>query len=171
MPVAVLPTPTGPKPLGRLSMVNIPEERTPGRGRTSVVSYAEEDRGYGSQCWIWQGALNYKGYGLLVLKGKLYRAHRYYYERQNGGIPKGLQIDHLCWQRACVNPAHMEVVTPSEHNRRHSRTRFTLEIAREIRAFRRQGISASELGERYGVTKQYINRIVSEALWREAGSH
>lgn len=53
-----------------------------------------------------------------MVDGRLVRAHRFSYERAVGPIPAGLQIDHLCRVRACVNPAHLEPVTCGENVRR-----------------------------------------------------
>lgn len=64
-------------------------------------------------CWNFS-AVNYKGYG--VFDGGC--AHRVAYQWFVGPIPAGLHIDHLCFNRSCVNPAHMEPVTVSENTRR-----------------------------------------------------
>lgn len=64
-------------------------------------------------CWIWTGALS-KGYGCFVVQQrptKCVRAHRYSYESIVGPIPDGLTIDHLCGNKSCVNPSHLEPVT------------------------------------------------------------
>lgn len=65
-------------------------------------------------CWPWGGARTAAGYGVLG-RGRrgegLAYAHRVAYESRRGPIPEGLQIDHLCRNRACCNPAHMEAVT------------------------------------------------------------
>ena|SRR3990167_3261492 len=67
-------------------------------------------------CWNWKGS-RIQGYGYFRL-GKWRRAHRISYEWSKGKIPNGLQIDHLCRNRSCVNPNHMELVTLQENVKR-----------------------------------------------------
>jgi hypothetical protein len=69
-----------------------------------------------SGCWVWTGALNWKGYGSF--KGT--SAHRFPYAWFVEPIAAGLTVDHLCRNRACVNPAHCEAVSDSENKRRAS---------------------------------------------------
>ena len=64
------------------------------------------------KCWLWTGGNNGVGYGKVYMKGKLVYAHRYSYEIANGEIPRGYEIDHLCKVVSCVNPNHLEAVTP-----------------------------------------------------------
>lgn len=64
-------------------------------------------------CWHWTGRTNARtGYGYLWWDGRRQGAHRVAYELAKGAIPVGMQIDHLCRNRACVNPSHMEPVPP-----------------------------------------------------------
>lgn len=70
------------------------------------------------QCWFWLGTTNEDGYGFIRLDGKTLAAHRVYYEHYVGPIPEGLEIDHLCKNRSCVRPEHLEPVTHLENIRR-----------------------------------------------------
>ena len=69
-------------------------------------------------CWNWTAAKTKAGYGLVGFRGGLLYVHRIAYEEFVGPIPDGLTIDHLCRNRACCNPVHLEVVTLSENARR-----------------------------------------------------
>ncbi len=71
-----------------------------------------------SGCWLWQGALNGSGYGRLGVDYHLVRAHRFSYEHFIGLIPSGMEPDHLCRNRACVNPDHLELVTSRQNTLR-----------------------------------------------------
>lgn len=70
------------------------------------------------ECWPWLGTIGATGYGEFSIRHRSYLAHRMAYMFMRGAIPDGLHIDHLCRNRKCVNPDHMEPVTMEENTRR-----------------------------------------------------
>ncbi len=86
--------------------------------RDLLEGIATQSRLDASGCWSWTGNVNEHGYGRMNLGGAPERAHRVAYRLFVGLIPEGMTIDHLCRNRACVNPQHMEVVTRGENVRR-----------------------------------------------------
>jgi hypothetical protein len=71
-----------------------------------------------SDCLIWRGAQNTKGYGCFAVNGVSQLVHRLAWEDVRGPIPDGMTIDHICRVRNCVNVEHLELVTIAENNRR-----------------------------------------------------
>jgi hypothetical protein len=69
-------------------------------------------------CWLWTGPVLQNGYGRLCVRSQPHYAHRISHEMLIGPIPDGLEIDHLCRVRNCVNPDHLEAVTHAENLRR-----------------------------------------------------
>lgn len=63
-------------------------------------------------CWLWRGARLLNGYGQTLLNKRHQYVHRVSYALAKGPIPHGLHLDHLCRTKLCVNPAHLEAVTP-----------------------------------------------------------
>ena len=83
--------------------------------------WSRVDKNTASGCWEWQGPLHETGYGLIGAGGRggaILRTHRVSYELLVGPIPEDLHLDHLCKNRKCCNPDHLEAVTQAENNRR-----------------------------------------------------
>lgn len=71
------------------------------------------------QCWTWEGAKNGNGYGNFSLhKGITGQPYRFSYSLVHGAVAENLEADHLCRNRECVNPDHLEMVTHKENNAR-----------------------------------------------------
>ncbi len=104
-----------------------------------------------SGCWIWMGNVSPTGYGQIqqTSQRKMLLVHRVAYELFRGPIAEGLQIDHLCSVRCCINPNHLEAVTPLENTRR--------SIARNGGHWERK-ITHCPHGHTYDTKNTYINR-------------
>lgn len=71
-----------------------------------------------NSCWEWIAGIGKDGYGRFRLNERINLAHRLSYEHFKGKIPKGLDLDHLCRNRKCINPEHLEAVTRKINIRR-----------------------------------------------------
>jgi hypothetical protein len=140
-------------------------------------------------CWLWTGALNNKGYGLIAFRTARrhsLRAHRVAWMLERGEIPEGMQVCHRCDVRNCVNPDHLFVGTVADNNGdmmekdRHRAGRhigaanphakLTAAQVLTIRAEAESGTARRLLVERFGVSKAQIARIVARRNWADASS-
>jgi hypothetical protein len=81
-----------------------------------MTQWREDER---TGCWVWQGMVSDRGYGLVKIGGKHRKAHRVMWEMYNGAIPAGNETHHECENRRCINPGHLVVVSKAEHLRLH----------------------------------------------------
>ncbi|MGP9528593.1 HNH endonuclease [Glutamicibacter sp. AOP5-A2-18] len=66
-------------------------------------------------CWIWKGPVKPNGYATVSMHGKNWYVHRLSYALEYGSIPDGLELDHICHNRKCVNPDHLQAVTHKQN--------------------------------------------------------
>jgi hypothetical protein len=122
-------------------------------------------------CWIWTGSKTRDGYGVMVIGRRQFRAHRVSYAEFNRPLVDGEIVCHRCDNPACVNPAHLFAGTPKQNTADmiakgrkgvvadHPLWRISHQDRETIRALRSEGLTLSEIGERYGVAFQTISDI------------
>lgn len=130
------------------------------------VKWIEEDRGFETPCWVWQGYIAPNGYG----KSRAAKfAHVAQWEITNGPVPDGLELDHLCRVPACVNPSHLEAVTHAENMRRAPRCVMNEESVAEVRRLLATGMMGKEIGQRLGVHPRIVSSIKCGKAWVGVG--
>lgn len=114
-------------------------------------------------CWVWLGSMYDRGYGRKKVSGKYVLAHKLYYEKYNGSVPEGLEIDHLCRNHSCVNPNHLEAVTHIENVGRGLLVKVYQKEAEEIKLLCGipGGLPQKDVAEIYGISSSTVYRIVS----------
>lgn len=128
------------------------------RHRVNGPEYAIEDQGFATPCWIWQRCRDRHGYGKTYSKGAVRLAHRVLYERLVGPIPKHMQLDHLCRNRACVNPHHLEPVDNSENLRRGKHIKLSQVAVNDIRNSEDSNVY---LAKRHGIHPAHVSKVRS----------
>ena len=79
-----------------------------------------EDRGFESPCWVWQLHVDKRGYPRVTRGGVKLKAHRVAFEDAFGSVPAGHDVHHRCGVKLCVNPEHLEALTPVAHGLLHA---------------------------------------------------
>ncbi|MGH7474177.1 MAG: HNH endonuclease signature motif containing protein [Candidatus Methylomirabilales bacterium] len=101
-------------------------------------------------CIVWTGSKTSAGYGNVGRKGGTSLVHRLVYEHFRGPVPEGLELDHLCRNRVCCNPDHLEAVTHRENSKRGS--------AGAVNAARQRAITHCPKGHPYDEANTYRSR-------------
>lgn len=123
----------------------------------SLVAWVVDE---GTGCWVWQRHLDKGGYANRGCYRQIYTQHK-------GPIPHGMQLDHLCRNRACVNPDHLEPVTAAENSRRGTSTKLTRTQAIEIRRLRDAGVSLKAIAKEFNTSVQNVVSIAKRNSWKD----
>jgi hypothetical protein len=133
-----------------------------------------------SGCWLWLGPCFKEGYANVFVKGKNALGHRFSYSVHNGPIPDGLQVNHICDNKNCVNPAHLYVGTQKQNvqdilNRkgfppRGGSNSTTAKLDEDcvdfIRTYPTSRGSGVLLSKYFGVARSTISDILKGKLWK-----
>ena len=117
-----------------------------------------------TNCWNWNGCI-VNGYGRYRKDGETTLAHRVLYEKYKGQIPHKKVIDHLCRNKKCVNPEHLEVVEQAQNVQRGNRsvlTEFKVAKIREKYPF----FTERKLALEFNVSHNTIHQIVTNNIWK-----
>ncbi len=133
------------------------------------ISYTEHPE---TGCWLWAGYLRKDGYAnIRPRREQSWLAHRYVYFKLVGPVEEGMELNHLCGTRHCINPEHLEVTTHRGNVRHGRRTVLTPELVAEIRrryaeAGGRYG-TGRRLADEYGVAPTTISAVVTGKTWTD----
>ena len=127
---------------------------------------------YETDCWNWVGATAGNGYPKFRRPAKWYGrrevepAHRGMYEIYFGPVDSSLHLDHLCRNKKCVNPYHLEPVTHAENIRRGNTAKLRNSQVRSIKEMLRNGVYITEISNKLGVSYNCIRDIKYGRTWK-----
>jgi hypothetical protein len=134
-----------------------------------------------SDCWIWIGSKDAKGYGRVIIRQKLYSAHRVSWSIINGKIPSSLDVLHDCDNPSCCNPGHLHLgdcatnIAEAKQRGRLARqtgesngtSKLTNKEAARLREDHERGWSVRKLGAKYGISSSCAFRIIRRQSYAE----
>lgn len=119
-------------------------------------------------CWVWKMNICSTGYGQVKVNGKNVLAHRYYYSCYNyDELKEDMQIDHLCRVPACVNPSHLQQVTPAVNVRRGNVAKLDEKKVKNIKKLLSNHFSVSKIASIYHVNYVTIYNIKESDTWKD----
>lgn len=120
-----------------------------------------------TDCLIWIGGRQPNGYGRFYINGHQKMAHVVTYKHFIGPVPEGMELDHLCRNRSCINPNHLEPVTRLVNVRRGRVPKMTPTIVREIRRLWPTGVSHYALAHKFGMSNSAIWAALQRWTWKD----
>ena len=123
---------------------------------------------HGTGCWIWQRSKTANGYGTCYHDGRRDYAHRVSYLIHKGPLTSDLEIDHLCRNRSCVNPNHLEQVTRHVNAHRGIKTKLLAAQIVDIRQRVSRGESTATICSDYHIRSGYVSAICRGLRWADA---
>jgi len=118
-------------------------------------------------CWNWNLHCGQNGYGVIWFEGKNRYVHRVSNQLYVGPIPDGMTIDHLCRNKQCANPDHMEAVTVAVNCQRRSGTKLSPESVRKIRALIGDGVHQRDIASIFGISQPSVSLIKRGINWSD----
>lgn len=142
-----------------------------------MTSFWERTRQDANGCWIWQGTVASRGYGLVWFQGRTRSAHRVaWFLTHNEWPDRAMHVMHACDVKTCVNPAHLSVGTPSQNSRdayaRGLRGYNAAKLTRDdVRVIRRLYLSRErrgvDLAREYGIGPNHLYAIARGDVWAD----
>ena len=127
-------------------------------------------------CWEWQASQFRAGYGQFKFDGRNQQAHRVAYLLETGEIPEGMAVAHLCHNKRCCNPAHLEAQTYQENQRanftrlnRSKAQKWSEEQIAEMLRLRGEGLVPRQIAKAVGAPLKTVERYVYsyyDTSWR-----
>jgi len=151
--------------------------------KSALERFSEKIKLSDEGCWLWTTCIQARGYGIFWDGRKKVYAHRWAYEHFRGPLPSPawkdgtrMELDHLCRNRRCVNPRHLEIVDNAINHQRGRGTdmnamwskmmKLTEADVREIRTRYGEGhLTQTALADEYGVCQAHISDVISGASW------
>lgn len=113
-------------------------------------------------CWIGKTELLNNGYHRFnIYKNERVMLHKLMYERYKGSIPYGMEIDHLCKNKRCCNPDHLEIVTRVQNVLRSENCKIDMDEMEAIKLAILGGKSQTEVAKEHGINQCHVSRIIN----------
>lgn len=117
-------------------------------------------------CWVWHAAWSSGGYGRVLHAGRLWQAHRAFYDHFIGPIPDEMVVHHCCQRRACVNPMHLKPVSRNVNVQIGRASKLDRRAVRRIRFMAKSGMTYREIASHFGIDERAASFVARRLMWR-----